>query len=40
MELLNKKLDRLIERNNLFRVKEYVNENMKVKNLFPYEQKN
>ena len=39
MEQLNNKLDRLIERNNLFRVKEYVNESMKVKNLFPYEQK-
>ena len=40
MEFLNKKFDRLIERNNLFRVKEYMNESMKVKNLFHYEQKN
>ena len=28
-----------MERNNLNRVKEYVNESMKIKNLFPYEQK-
>ena len=28
-----------MERNNLNKVKEYVNENIKVKNLFPYEQK-
>jgi len=39
IEKLNKKLDTLMERNNLNKVKEYVNENVKVKNLFPYEQK-
>ena len=39
IERLNKKLDELMERNNLNRVKEYVNESMKIKNLFPYEQK-
>ena len=28
------------ERNNLYKVKDYVNDYIKIKNLFPYEQKN
>jgi len=39
MKRLNRKLDTLMEKNNLRRVKEYVNESTEIKNLFPYEQK-
>ena len=40
MKSLNLKLDKKLERSKLNRVKDYIDdENMKIKNMFPYEKK-
>ena len=40
MKILNLKLDTKFERSKLNRVRNYINdESMKIKNMFPYEQK-
>ena len=40
MKSLNLKLDKKLERSKLNRVRDYIDdENMKIKNMFPYEQK-